>query len=216
MSIYLNLSFHLLIFSSSSEDPSGVVKLNMTEAKFHTGLFTENCFVLAEGWYEDNEFHILALGFPPAESSETTRAYFGNVNFFGGPGETSVKNNQALAEIEANNPDAMLCFLSDVWLDQVSVMDHLRKLFQGFNSLPPAVFVFCGNFLSAVGESDYASKLRDHLRLLGEMILQFDRIASESTFLFVPGPADPGSPNIFPRPPIPSHLTQDITKMVQK
>ena len=95
-------------------------------------------------------------------------------------------------------------------------MDHLRKLFQGFNSLPPAVFVFCGNFLSAVGESDYASKLRDHLRLLGEMILQFDRIASESTFLFVPGPADPGSPNIFPRPPIPSHLTQDITKMVQK
>ena len=199
-----------------SEDPSGVVKLDLSETKFHTGLYTENCFVLAEGWYEDNVFHILALGFPPAESSNTSRAYFGNVNFFGGPSETSQKNNQVLAEMEANNPDAMFVFLSDVWLDQVDVTDHLRKLFGGYNSMPPTVFVLCGNFLSQVGEPNYARKLREHLKMLGEMISEYDQIASHSNFLFVPGPADPGSPNIFPRPPIPSHLTQDLTKTVKK
>ena len=32
----------------SLEDPSGVVKVNLSETKFHTGLYTENCFVLAE------------------------------------------------------------------------------------------------------------------------------------------------------------------------
>lgn len=34
----------------SLEDPTGAVILDMSEAKFHTGLYTENCFVLVEGW----------------------------------------------------------------------------------------------------------------------------------------------------------------------
>ena len=33
----------------SLEDPTGSVDLDMSEAKFHRGLFTENCFVLVEG-----------------------------------------------------------------------------------------------------------------------------------------------------------------------
>ena len=33
----------------SLEDPTGSVDLDMTEAKFHRGLYTENCFVLVEG-----------------------------------------------------------------------------------------------------------------------------------------------------------------------
>ena len=35
----------------SLEDPTGSVDLDMTEAKFHRGLYTENCFVLVEGRY---------------------------------------------------------------------------------------------------------------------------------------------------------------------
>ena len=198
------------------EDPSGVVPLDLSETKFHTGLYTESCFALAEGWYDDNVFHVLALGFPPAEPSATTRAYFGNINFFGGSSETSLKHNKTLAEMESNNPDAMFVFLSDVWLDQVNVVDRLRKLFSGYNSMPPSVFVLCGNFLSCVGEPGYPKKLREHLRMLGELISEYDQIAAESTFMLVPGPADPGSPNIFPRPPLPHHLTQDLAKIVPR
>ena len=33
----------------SLEDPTGCADLDMTEAKFHRGLYTENCFVLVEG-----------------------------------------------------------------------------------------------------------------------------------------------------------------------
>ena len=180
------------------------------------GLYTENCFVLAEGWYDDNIFHVLALGFPPAELSSTTRAYFGNINFFGGPSETSLKNSKVLAEMETNNPDSMFVFLSDVWLDNVGVFDRLRTLFSGYNSMPPTVFVLCGNFLSCVGEQNYSRKLREHLRLLGELISEYKEVATQSTFMFVPGPGDPGSPNIFPRPPLPSYLTQDLVKLVPK
>jgi DNA polymerase epsilon subunit 2 len=44
------------------EDPSGAVELDLSQAKFHTGLYAENCFVLAEGWYDDQVLHVLALG----------------------------------------------------------------------------------------------------------------------------------------------------------
>ena len=44
------------------EDPSGAVQLDLSQAKFHTGLYAENCFVLAEGWYDDQVLHVLALG----------------------------------------------------------------------------------------------------------------------------------------------------------
>lgn len=54
----------------SLEDPTGSLDLDMTEAKFHKGLYTENCFVLVEGWYEDRIFHVVAMGHPPIETSE--------------------------------------------------------------------------------------------------------------------------------------------------
>jgi DNA polymerase epsilon subunit 2 len=198
----------------SLEDPSGVVKVDLSETKFHTGLYTENCFVLAEGWYDDGVFHVMALGFPPAETSQTTRAYFGSINFFGGGGETSAKASTVLAELEATNSEAMIVFLSDVWLDLTSVMDRLRKLLQGYSAFPPTAFVLCGNFLSSPGESGYAARLREHLKLLGELIAEFPQLAAESQFLLVPGPADPGSPNIFPRPALPAHLTAELARLV--
>ena len=43
------------------------------------------------------------------------------MNFFGGPGDTCVKASAKLRQIEQDNEDAMLVFLSDVWLDQVKV-----------------------------------------------------------------------------------------------
>ena len=118
--------------------------------------------------------------------------------------------------METNNPDSMFVFLSDVWLDNVGVFDRLRTLFSGYNSMPPTVFVLCGNFLSCVGEQNYSRKLREHLRLLGELISEYKEVATQSTFMFVPRPGDPGSPNIFPRPPLPSYLTQDLVKLVPK
>lgn len=54
----------------SLEDPTGSLDLDLTEAKFHKGLYTENCFVLVEGWYEDRIFHVVAMGHPPIEGSE--------------------------------------------------------------------------------------------------------------------------------------------------
>ena len=50
-------------------------ELIMRVYNFDRGLFTENCFVLAEGPYEDEIFHVSACGFPPPEPSIVTRYY---------------------------------------------------------------------------------------------------------------------------------------------
>ena len=198
----------------SIEDPTGVINLDMTEAKFHTGLFTENCFVLVEGWYEDGILHVAAMGFPPAETSEVSRALFGNHNFFGGPLNTCAKSNVKLQKLEKEMDDAMFVFLSDVWLDKANVLEKLEKVFAGYAEQPPTCFVLMGNFLSTPYGNDETNILKNHLKTLADIISEHEELLEKSTFVFVPGPTDPGFTNIFPRPPMPKLLTEEFLKKI--
>ena len=196
------------------EDPTGVVELDMEKALFHTGLYTENCFVLAEGDYDDSVLKITALGFPPAEPSSVTRAHFGNINFFGGPSTTCVAVSEKLKMIEQDNQDAMFVFLSDVWLDHPKVMAKLRILFGGYAEMPPALFVLCGNFCSKPYGPNYLSIIKELFQDLGNLIMEFPPLLESSRFVFVPGPLDPGPGNILPRPSIPQSVTEDLREKV--
>lgn len=194
----------------SLEDPTGAVPLDLSNAVFHTGLFTENCFVLAEGWYEDKTFHVNALGFPPAEAAKITRFYFGNINFFGGPSKLSVKASMKLQELEQQNDGAMFVFLSDVWLDQVKVMEKLRILFAGFSGFPPTCFVLCGNFTSQPYGPNHYKTLKESLHNFAQLLNEFPSLMENSRFIFVPGPLDPGPGRILPRPSLPRAITKEI------
>uniref|UniRef100_A0A3B3YGF5 DNA polymerase epsilon subunit n=1 Tax=Poecilia mexicana TaxID=48701 RepID=A0A3B3YGF5_9TELE len=194
------------------EDPSGTVQLDMS--KFHNGLYTESCFVLAEGWYEDSVFHVNGFGFPPTESSSATRAYYGNINFFGGPSSTSVKASSKLKQLEEENEDAMFVIVSDVWLDSVEVTEKLNIMFSGYAALPPTCFIFCGNFSSAPYGKTQIKSLRESLKTLADVICSYPSIHSSSRFVFVPGPEDPGPGSILPRPPLAEHITQDFQQRV--
>ncbi|XP_022081483.1 DNA polymerase epsilon subunit 2-like isoform X2 [Acanthaster planci] len=196
------------------EDPTGAVQLDLSKAQFHTGLFTENCFVLAEGWYEDQVFHITAFGFPPPESAEATRAYFGSVNFFGGPSSTCAKSSAKLLDIEKDNEDAMFVFVSDIWLDQLRVREKLNTLFNGYSEMPPTCFVFCGSFTSKPYGSNHVKTLRESLQSLGDMLAEYPTLLQSSRFIFVPGPQDPGPAAILPRPPIPEVITEEFCRKV--
>ncbi|XP_073247665.1 DNA polymerase epsilon subunit 2-like [Porites lutea] len=196
------------------EDPTGVVELNLRQATFHTGLYTENCFVLAEGAYEDGIFHVKALGFPPAEPGQVTRNHFGNINFFGGPSSTSPKASAKLKAIERENHDAMFVILSDVWLDQPRVMEKLRALFSGYSAAPPALFILCGNFTSEPHGPHHYHTLKESFQAFAKLVAEFPPLIENSRFVFVPGTQDPGQGNILPRPPIPSLFTSAITAKI--
>ncbi|XP_038162980.1 DNA polymerase epsilon subunit 2 isoform X1 [Cyprinodon tularosa] len=196
------------------EDPTGTVQLDMSKAQFHNGLYTESCFVLAEGWYEDGVFHVNGFGFPPTEPSSATRAYYGNINFFGGPSTTSVKMSSKLKQLEEENEDAMFVIVSDLWLDSVEVMEKLNVMFSGYAALPPTCFIFCGNFSSAPYGKTQIKSLRESLKSLADIICAYPSIHSSSRFVFVPGPEDPGPGTILPRPPLADHITEDFQQRV--
>ncbi|KAM8833178.1 DNA polymerase epsilon subunit 2 isoform 2-T2 [Synchiropus picturatus] len=196
------------------EDLSGTVQLDMSKAQFHNGLYTESCFVLAEGWYEDSVFHVNGFGFPPTEPSSATRAYYGNLNFFGGPSTTSVKASAKLQQLEEENEDAMFVFVSDVWLDSVEVMEKINLMFSGYAAMPPTCFIFCGNFSSVPYGKRQIKSLKESLKALADLICSHPNIHSSSRFVFVPGPEDPGPGTILPRPPLAEHITEEFRQRV--
>uniref|UniRef100_A0A8B9UBH7 DNA polymerase epsilon subunit n=1 Tax=Anas zonorhyncha TaxID=75864 RepID=A0A8B9UBH7_9AVES len=182
--------------------------------QFHSGLYTESCFVLAEGWYEDEVFHVNAFGFPPTEPSATTRAFYGNINFFGGPSSASVKASAKLKQLEDENEDAMFVFLSDVWLDQAEVLEKLHMMFSGYSSAPPTCFFFCGNFSSAPYGKNQIQSLKGSLKALADIICEYPSIHKSSRFVFIPGPEDPGPGSILPRPPLAENITEEFRQLV--
>ncbi|XP_039597851.1 DNA polymerase epsilon subunit 2 [Polypterus senegalus] len=196
------------------EDPTGCVQLNISKAQFHSGLYTEACFVLAEGSYEDGVFHVNAFGFPPTEPSNATRAYYGDINFFGGPSSTSVKASARLKQLEDENEDAMFVFVSDVWLDSVEVLEKIHTMFAGYSAMPPTCFIFCGNFSSAPYGKNHIKSLKDSLKALADMICEYPDIHKSSRFVFVPGPEDPGPSTILPRPPLAEYITEEFRQKV--
>lgn len=124
----------------------------------------------------ENSNHILSFNFAFfTKQILIKRAYFGNVNYFGGPNEISCKSSIALSQAQLSI-DTMIVFLSDVWLDSpnvdlfpftlkrnylvknfstiflslfvLKVMERLQTLFIGYSECPPYAFVMFGNFLS--------------------------------------------------------------------
>ncbi|KAF4017360.1 hypothetical protein G4228_008680 [Cervus hanglu yarkandensis] len=170
------------------EDPTGTIQLDLS-------------------WFEDQVFHVNAFGFPPTEPSSTTRAYYGNINFFGGPSNTSVKTSAKLKQLEDENKDAMFVFISDVWLDQVEVLEKLHIMFSGYSPAPPTCFILCGNFSSAPYGKNQVQALKDSLKTLADIICEYPNIHQSSRFVFVPGPEDPGFGSILPRI---QYCTQEI------
>ncbi|KAK3859123.1 hypothetical protein Pcinc_034724 [Petrolisthes cinctipes] len=212
--VVLGLLIQLVEGRHHLEDDTGAVPLSLTTTKFHTGLFTHNCFVLVEGWYEDETLHAAAIGLPPPEAPDVTRALLGNVNYFGGPGDRCAKSDNRLLQLEHSNTSAMFVILADLWLDKIKVMDKLRTLFAGYAGFPPTAFILCGNFLSAGHGAQQTREAHQAFTALGSLIASFPELVANSRFIFVPGPTDPGPSNIFPRPPLPRYVTEEIKKSV--
>ncbi|XP_054720371.1 DNA polymerase epsilon subunit 2-like [Uloborus diversus] len=196
------------------EDPTGVVRLNLSKTTYKGGLFTENSIVMVEGNYEDRVFYVSALGFPPAESADVSLSFFQTFHPASSEHSYIHRLSDDLKRSEQIHGDAMFVFLSDVWLDQLKVMQKLQILFAGYSLMPPTVFVLIGNFLSLSGVGSSSKVFEECFSKLGQLISEFPRLVTESQFVIVPGPDDPGVPYVLPRPAIPFSYVGDFKKKV--
>ncbi len=194
------------------EDLDCHVELDLREAKIDTGLFTENCFVLAEGVLEDDVFVVSGMSFPPAETRKQTLLMYPNLGSGGlrlGPADRArLEGLQKSGGLE----DQMAVILSDVWLDKPAVLDNLRILFKGFSGGYAPLFVLMGNFTSRpLGlRGEDLAKLRGYFGRLAKLILEFPDLVESAKFVFVPGPRDIGIGNVLPRPGLPAVITRDF------
>ncbi|CAH1112216.1 unnamed protein product [Psylliodes chrysocephalus] len=96
------------------------------------------------------------------------------------------------------------------------VFEKFESLFIGFQDIAPLAFVFMGNFMSNSHGSEMMDVLKKHFKRLGELIVKFPGISSNSQFVFVPGMTDPCTPHLVPRFGLPSYITSDIKKLIPK
>ncbi|KAJ3049037.1 DNA polymerase epsilon subunit 2 [Rhizophlyctis rosea] len=203
------------------EDPDDFVELDLTKQNIDKGhgIFTFNCFVVAQGVYtEDKRFRVDTLGMPVPERREKSLLAFGhNVNFFGGTYEAD--EEALLTKIELGMTDVSIIIISDVWLDSPKVLMKLRELFEGFsNAVHPLAFLFLGSFSSQpylYNTSDHA-QYKEGFNTLADLLSDFPTLQEQCHFIFVPGPNDPWAANILPRPGIPKYFTSRFRNKVPK
>ncbi|WVN91125.1 DNA polymerase epsilon subunit B [Cryptococcus depauperatus CBS 7841] len=199
------------------EDPDGMVELDMEDAVPGEGLFTEGCMVLIEGeWTVEEKVRVLALGHPPSEKREVARSLHGHIDFLGG-GAISIKEEQKYLPTVLANTQVSFVVLSDIWLDHPRVLSALQQMFEGYANTAeyrPMVFVLCGNFCQAGWQCDEG--MDQYIRGfngLTELLISIPLLHS-SHFVFVPGPADPWSSPVLPRPAIPSALASQLISKI--
>uniref|UniRef100_A0A336M4A5 DNA polymerase epsilon subunit n=1 Tax=Culicoides sonorensis TaxID=179676 RepID=A0A336M4A5_CULSO len=195
------------------EDPTGAVQIDISSATMHSGLFCEGCFVLAEGTYSDEVLKVTGLGFPPPEMANSSRAFFGTANTWGGKSKILLKYSKKLAELEKKNELDGIVFMSECWLDVPLVMQKLKILFKGYDEFPPIAIVLMGPFMKTF---ENPHDLKIHLNTLSELINSTNRLKRETYIVMVPANEDPISVNVLPRPPLPESLTSEMQKKCPK
>ncbi|GJQ78353.1 Pole2 [Trypoxylus dichotomus] len=196
------------------EDPTGLVQLDLTHARYHGGFFAENCFVLVNGFYEDKVLSVSTMVLPPGEEYKDSRPFFGNVNYFGGLSNTPLRESKRLKEYLVKNPHNMILFFSDVWLDHPLIFEKLEMLFNGMHASPPVAFVFMGNFMSESHGSENIAIFKKLFKQMGELISRYPILVNNSQFIFVPGMSDPCTPHIVPRLSLPKYVVEEMLKCV--
>ncbi|KAM3716558.1 putative DNA polymerase epsilon subunit [Dirofilaria immitis] len=165
------------------EDLTGAIEVDLKEATFHKGLFTDGCIMMLEGRCVSGIFRVSAVGLAPIENAKITRNYFGVTNWFG---ETLVETKHQFIKF--------------------FILNAINELIFAFTDSQLLAFIICGNFCSQVGTADTYHRIYDGFRHLAGILQKDIFVGRNVHFIFVPGPDDPSLNSILPRPPLPFQL----------
>ncbi|SCU80710.1 LAFA_0C00738g1_1 [Lachancea sp. 'fantastica'] len=223
----------------SLEDPSGSVELDMSQAIPAEGMFyVPGCIILAEGIYYSaaHKFFVASVTHPPGERRDEAMEAAGNLDFLG---VHQLSNSSYLSRIdkdlkirlhllERELTDHRIVVLGgDIFLDQLHVMEGLRKVFDKLNDDPPITLVLMGSFTSTPTFPVMSSKnisattaYKNAFDALALLMSNFERLINETNFVFIPGANDPwtsmvslGATAIWPQRPIPGTFVQRVNRV---
>lgn len=188
------------------------------------GFITENSIVLVEGEMVDGVFQCNRLGHPIFEPRDEALDAIGlqSSDIFGAIPTLSELSRINDQEMQYGS-DGMFVILSDVHLDDATVLSKLEVLFGGYNDYTPLpIFVLMGNFSSNYSVASGSESGKSNAAMVGlfdelaNIICKFPNIARDGRFILLPGQNDPGlAPQILPRPAIPSYFTGTLRSRVK-
>ncbi|KAK4057456.1 DNA-directed DNA polymerase epsilon, subunit B [Microbotryomycetes sp. JL221] len=181
------------------EDLDDKVELDLSEATPESGLFTEGSFVLVDGDYTtESVFKVYEMGHPPSERRSEAR-----------------KRQANLVDAEQAH-ETSIVVLSDLHLDNHKIVIALQEMLTVYENADdgekPILFVLCGNFRSRpfLYDGEATKEYQELFAKLASLLAAFPRLINCSRFLLVPGPTDPWSSNVLPRPPLPQSLVKPL------
>ncbi|CEP64679.1 DNA polymerase epsilon noncatalytic subunit LALA0_S13e00496g [Lachancea lanzarotensis] len=226
----------------SLEDPSGSVELDMTQAIPAEGMFyVPGCIILVEGIYYSaaHKFFVASVTHPPGERRDETLEAVGNLDFLGVHQLSSssyisridkdLKIRLHLLERELTD-HRVVVLGGDIFLDQLHIMEALRKVFDKLNDDPPITLVLMGSFTSTPIFPVMSSKnisattaYKNAFDALALLMSNFDRLINETNFVFIPGANDPwtsmvslGATAIWPQRSIPGNFVHRVNRICKK
>ncbi|CAE7941766.1 DPB2 [Symbiodinium necroappetens] len=177
---------------------------------------TDASFILAEGEVKNGIFRIDGLLQVEAITRKASLSEEVPRQIFGG-NLTDDQLKKLEKHYEPAYPDGMFVVLSEVHLDSAQVLDDLEVVFQGYEEAgPPSAYIFMGSFSSRafVPTAEGVRSYREGFERLKFMMRRLEAHVTHGTsFVFVPGPKDPGAQTL-PRAPLPHYLMSDLAKEI--
>jgi len=138
------------------EDTHSSVPLDLSQAVTHRGFFTRNSALVMEGEVQPSgDFLVATVGLPPHESRAESIAALAGLDLLhpplgsskpGGMGGSVVAKAPPAAVDPMVEQSAMLIVMSDVYLDQATVLEKLADVFAGYEGVG-AQMLRCGKEL---------------------------------------------------------------------
>lgn len=222
----------------SLEDPSGTITIDITEAIPTKGsYYLPGCILLVEGIYYSlgNKFKVASITHPPGERREVTLDAIGNIDLLGIHGLSNSNFISRLDKdlmirlhyLEKQMADHKFIILGgDIFLDDITTFDALKKLFENLNKEPPVAVIFNGSFSSTPVYPSLNSKTisitttyKNNFDMLASLLGTYENFINQSTLIFIPGPNDPwcsmvnlGTTSVWPQNSIPSTFVTRMNK----
>mmetsp|Transcript_2177 Transcript_2177/g.5020 ORF Transcript_2177/g.5020 Transcript_2177/m.5020 type:complete len:555 (-) Transcript_2177:60-1724(-) len=204
------------------EDLNGKVELDLKNARVGPGLIMEGSIVLVEGELSEGVLVAESIMAPPVEDRADSLAAHGNLDFVRGGDPLPESTIENMRKLEAAHEEAAFVIVSEIHLDNPTVVASLRRMLQAYEDLDeaPLLFAFMGNFCSLpFGEGDGQCSAKEYKSLmtkLGDLLVEVPRLLESSTFMIMPGPRDPvANAGNLPQHALPKFFTRDLEQMIQ-
>ena len=158
------------------EDDTGSLKLKIGSAVFEEGIFFEGGIYEFHGIYNNGVLNVQNIQLPKLKSEASK---IRNVSNWSGSDSVVI--------------------LSDVWLDDSSVLKMIYKILDGFSHSVPYSFIFCGSFLSPENESKSLNLSKKGFEHISNIFREFADSYRQTQFVFVPSASDFPDATVLPR-----------------